>query len=306
MGEPQEAYRAGYSAVSLRDAVQGADIPCLIFYPTLAVEQPVQVGPYVAEVAVDAPPCALGDGLPLVILSHGNNGSPWTLRHLAVALARAGFLVIAPEHIGNSRSDSSLDGTPLNLENRPRHIMLAIDAALEGRLRPDLMGHIAPDRIGALGISIGGYTVLAAAGGRPVWVTPDAPFTPASPPVAVTADPRIRALALLAPATPWFLAPGALSDVRVPILLRTGSEDRITPPWHADLVRNGVPDPALIDDQVIAGAGHFSFLAPFPATMVRPDFPPAQDPPGFDRAAFAPKLAGDVVAFFNRTLAPSA
>jgi len=42
---------------------------------------------------------------------------------------------------------------------------------------------------------------------------------------------------------------------------------------------------------VVQGAGHFSLLSVFP---------PSQDPPGFDRASYQPRLFADVTDFLRR------
>jgi predicted dienelactone hydrolase len=121
-------------------------------------------------------------------------------------------------------------------------------------------------------------------------------------PVTVTHDARVRALVLLAPAVPWFAADGALADVDLPILLRTAEHDEITPAMHTDYVARGVKDPSRVEARVVNGAGHFSFMSPFPASMVRPEFLPSQDPPGFDRPAYVPVLQAEVLEFFERHL----
>ncbi|RZL36607.1 MAG: alpha/beta hydrolase [Rubrivivax sp.] len=265
-------------------------------YPAQAAATTRQLGPYPVTAAWDAPPA--GVDLPLVVLSHGNNGSPWTLRDLAAHLARAGFVVALPEHVGNSRSDSSLAGTLANLRNRPRHVSLAIDAALaDGLLGP----HLRQGSVAVGGVSIGGYTALAAAGAR-AWCGPHESPDGRPQPVDLTPDARIGALVLLAPATFWFAAEGALHGVTQPILMRSGSADMITPAEHAGRVLGGVADRARVEHEVVAGAGHFSFLSVFPPGMARPDFPPAQDPPGFDRAGYQPQLFADIADFLRRSL----
>lgn len=290
---------AGCRFVDLTDPVQRAAIPLAFLYPAQAEEATRDFGPYPLEVALDAPPS--GRGLPLIVLSHGNNGTPWAYRHLAANLARAGFVVAMPEHPGNSRSDGSLAGTLANLENRPRHIARVIDAALAD---PVLSDRIDAARIGVIGHSIGGYTALCLAGGRPWAGPPHHPTPDGRPaPVAVEPDARVRAIALLAPATFWFAPEGSLSAVTVPILLRAGERDAITPPFHAERVLRGVGSPqGRVDFKIVAGAGHFSFMSPFPPAMARADFPPSQDPPGFDRPGFQPLLLADVRDFFLRAL----
>jgi predicted dienelactone hydrolase len=293
-------HQLGCHGMQLMDPVQKLAIPLICFYPTQQTPQGRAFGPFNMEAAMDAPPA--GTGLPLVLLSHGNGGTLWAYRDLAAHLARNGFAVAMPEHLGNSRSDNSLAGTAANLANRPRHLCLAIEATLAD---PLLGAHLAPERgVGLIGHSIGGYSALAAAGGQP-WTGPQESGGRPSGRVEVAHDARIRALVLLAPATPWFMPAGALAQVHAPILMFSGSHDTITPSWHADIVKQGVADPAKVKHHTVAGAGHFSFMSPFPAAMARPDFAPSQDPPGFDRAALQPVLQTQVLEFLRApTLAP--
>ena len=120
--------------------------------------------------------------------------------------------------------------------------------------------------------------------------------------MAVQKDDRIRSLVLLAPATPWFMRDGALAAVRVPILMLTGERDPLTPPFHAEVVRNGLPADTPLAHKVVGNAGHFSFMSPFPEVMRSPDFMPGNDPEGFDRADYQRVLARDVADFLDTVL----
>jgi len=290
----------GCIALEVRDPVQGVGVPTHLLYPARAAEREQAFGPYALAVATDA--AIEGDALPLVVLSHGNGGSPWGYRDLAAHLVRSGFVVAMPEHPGNSRADNALAGTPANLANRPRHVGLVADAAFG---HPAFDAKLIDQRYSVIGHSIGGYTALAVAGGHPL-AMPNETADGKAHPVAVERDLRVSALVLLAPAAPWFLAPGALADVTAPILLFTGARDEIAPRMWADLILRGVPDPARVDHREIAGAGHFSFMSPFPPARVSPSFPPSQDPPGFDRAAYLPLLCDDVRAFLMSVHEPRA
>jgi predicted dienelactone hydrolase len=290
----------GARVIPLEDPVQHARVPLQALYPTRAPAAAETIGPYAVELARDAAPA--GDPMPLVLVSHGNGASPWVHRDLALHLAREGFAVAMVEHPGNSRSDNSLSGTVANLENRPRHLALAIDAVLADPVIGPRIAPRGPRSIGAIGQSIGAYSVLALAGGTPSAAPHE---TPDRKPrrLEVAHDDRVGALVLLTPAAFWFAAPGALAAVDVPILLRAGGSDDVTPPQvHAELIRRGVQDPGKVDASVVANAGHFSFHSPFPPAMVRPDFPAAHDPPGFDRAAYQPVLARTVTAFLRANL----
>jgi len=286
----------GCRALNVEDVVQGARVPVQILYPSRAPERLEQFGPYPLAIATDAP--VEGERLPLVVISHGTGGSPWTYRGMAVHLARAGFVVALPEHPGNNRSDNSLANTAANLENRPRHVRLVLDAVFGDA---QLGKRLSPSGVGVVGHSMGGYTALAVAGGRPSSFPNESPDGQART-IPVVRDPRVRALVLLAPASPWFMAEGALAGVDLPILMRTAERDEHTPAMHAEIILRGVPDPRRIDHRVVPNAGHFSFQSPFPPAMTRPEFPPSQDPAGFDRAAFQPVLHAEILAFLRSSL----
>ena len=53
---------------------------------------------------------------------------------------------------------------------------------------------------------------------------------------------------------------------------------------------------------VIANAGHFSFLSPFPEPMKNPMFLPSTDPEGFVREKFHVQLPIEILAYLNEKL----
>jgi predicted dienelactone hydrolase len=286
----------GLRVLSPPDAVQGVPVPVRVLYPTHAAPTAHAFGPYALTAAHDAP--IAGERLHVVAMSHGSGGTPWGFLGLAEHLVRGGCAVVLVEHPGDSRTDGSLSGTPATLANRPRHVRLALDAlAADAALAP----HVALDRIAVLGHSIGGYTALALAGGKPIALPNETPDRVARP-VAVDPDPRVAAAILLAPALPWFLAPGALASVRVPLLVRVGERDDLSPPYFVERILAALPAGASLDLRVIPGAGHFLCFWPIPEPIARARLLPAQDPPGFDRAACQPELRRDVLAFVQSTL----
>ncbi|WP_437511931.1 alpha/beta hydrolase family protein [Sorangium sp. So ce1099] len=283
----------GSRSLVVRDAMKDLSFPVLLMYPTNVPARVVSMGPYSLELAPDAP--LPGGPSPLVVISHGSGGTPLAYRTLASHLARSGYLVAMPEHPGDNRHDQSLSETAENLEDRPRHIRLTMDALFSN---PEIGPHLQPANVALLGHSMGGYTALAVAGGQP--------WTGLGQKVAVTRDERVKALVLMAPAASWFVPNHALQDVSVPILLLVAEHDRITPRWQGQLVLDLVPDRAQVTYKIIENAGHFSFLSPFPPPMRNPGFLPATDPPGFDREAFQPQLQEDVRGFLDASLRWSA
>ena len=284
----------GYRSVALTDDHLGLTFPLAILYPTRTPEKAESVGPYRLNVARDAP---IKEGrFPLVVISHGSGGSPFVYRALAHHLARSGFIVGLPEHPHNNKNDNSWEGTLENLTARPRHLCLAIRFLFEA---PQFANSVKPTDVAIIGHSMGGYTALALAGGRPTSFPAEAKDgQPQS--IPVVPDDRITALVLLAPATGWFRQAGALRDVGVPILMLLAEKDEATPYFHAEIVLSGVSDHRNIICHTIANAGHYSFLSPFPAAMTTPAFQPSQDLPGFDRTLFQVEMHTEIVDFLTQ------
>jgi predicted dienelactone hydrolase len=287
---------AGCRSAVVRDAPAGRDIPVLVMYPSDSPEKPAHVGPYAQRLALHGRIAA--GTFPLVIVSHGSGGSPLVYRTLAAHLARHGYVVALPEHPGNNRADNTLADTVENLERRPRDVSAVIDWVLGSS---DFASRCKPQTAALVGHSLGGYTALAVAGGVPTsFAHESADREPRR--IELTPDGRVKALVLLAPATPWFMHDGALARVGVPNLMLIGEKDDIAPDWHGEIVRRGVPDPARVAYLPVPNAGHFAFVSPFPPAMTDAAFAPSQDPPGFDRRAFHVVLNATVLAFLNRVV----
>ncbi len=286
----------GCRAIEVTDAVQGVRVPMWLLYPATAEERLEAFGRYSLSVALGAP--IEGDHIPLVVISHGTGSTPWVMRDLAAHLAQNGFAVALLAHPGNTRRDDGLAHTTINLQNRPRHIRIVIDAAFAA---PEIGARLVPGQAAVIGHSLGGYTALALAGGRP-WTLPHESPEGIPGPFPVEPDPRVRAAVLLAPAAPWLMPEGALAAVDIPVMMRTGEKDLHAPTSYDQILMHGFPDRARIDYRIVPNAGHFSFLSLFPDARFGPQFPPSQDPPGFDRAAYLLELQAEVVAFLRTAL----
>ena len=282
----KEVY-VGSRELVVYDADENISFRVWVQYPALQKPEPLSFGPYSLEVSVNA---NLVAGVhPLVLVSHGSGGTPFAYRTISTFLAKCGFIVVLPEHYGNNRNNNELENTDRNLVLRPKHIRLMLDQLLAD---PFLNGQVLPGKVAMIGHSMGGYTALALAGGIA--------RTPEGRRIETVSDDRIRALVLMAPGTGWFF--NGLQEVRIPILLLTAEHDLVLPPWTGELVRQGVPDPSLVECREIRNAGHFSFLSPFPAAMVRPGFLPATDPEGFDRQRFHETLPEEILRFLKNRL----
>lgn len=314
------AAEAGFRRYTVAASAANADeIPVALYYPTQATPREIAMGPFTVRVAMQAPPDDAVKGL--IVLSHGTGGSELGHSSLAEALARSGYLVAALRHPGDNFQDRSLwQRSPgAFFTERPQQVSRLIDALLAD---PQWKDRIAADargpRIGALGHSAGGYTVVALAGGQadlsrilahcekeraddPIFCgmvkTGDA--GQAAPPLAAGTDTRVRAIVAMAPLGVMF-TPGSLSAIRVPALVYAAERDRwLVPRFHAAWIAENVPGAAF---QPVPGAWHFAFMDRASTPIPTPDGDAGADAPGFDRAAFLARLRGEVVAFFDKAL----
>ncbi|MGE0592676.1 MAG: alpha/beta hydrolase family protein [Vicinamibacterales bacterium] len=280
---------SGIRQLEILDSEGGAPFPAVVQYPTDQASTGTMIGPYYFEATPDAVPAP--GRFPTCVISHGGGGSHLLYRSIGTHLAISGYVVVSLEHPGDNRNDRSRSGTDRAALDRPRHASCAIDAVLAD----PVLGQVADGaRACVVGHSMGGYTALALVGGRP--------WSRSGQPIPTRADARVRAAVLLAPATDWFMAPGALADVSVPLLVLAGERDHVTPPAAIRQALAGLLTRGTATLDVVPGAGHYSFLTPFPAQMRRPDFPPATDPDGFDRDGFHVELPRRVEAFLTEAL----
>jgi len=156
---PAAAQHAGYRTLTL-----AGDTPTTValFYPTAAADRQIPMGPWLPVVAPGAP-ASEGQLKGLILLSHGTGGTELNHHTLGARLAREGYLVAAVRHAGDNWQDRSLITSGRYFSERPRQLSRVLDALLAS---PEWGARIPSDRIGAVGHSAGGYSVLALAGAQ--------------------------------------------------------------------------------------------------------------------------------------------
>jgi len=166
------AFESGRMQIQAAGATPDAPTTTVaLFYPTMAAPRTIAMGPFALDVAIGGKPVVQVKAL--ILLSHGVGGTELGHGVLAQALARNGYLVAALRQPGDNWQERSLleKGPERYFDERPRQASRVIDAILAD---PAWKGRIAADgqgpRVGVLGHSAGGYTVLALAGARPVVV----------------------------------------------------------------------------------------------------------------------------------------
>lgn len=306
------AHAAGFQRGFAADP-DGKPLEIGTWYPSQDTARPVTMGPTTMSVAVNG--TLLGKALPLVVMSHGNGGSFLGHFDTAIALADAGFVVVAVTHTGDNYADQSRS---VDVMDRPRQISRVIDHMLS-----TWVGHalIDPARIGMFGFSSGGFTALVSIGGIPDFsrIAPmcrqyPADFVcqlvaksssqlvvPLMPATAGAADPRIKAAVVAAPALGFTFSPDGLKNVKVPVQLWRADNDVIVPhPRYAEAVRLALPEAP--DYHVVPSAGHFDFLVPCSSALASIAPAICTSAVGFDRAAFHASFDASVVSFFSKTL----
>ena len=163
---------------------------------------------------LDSVPMAVGKH-PLVVFSHGNLSAPEISSYILETLAASGFVVVGVHH-EDSISELRKRGfrlpplqqpskwTASSHTSRRDDVRAGIDFVVN-ECRDDasiFYNRIQTDRIGAMGHSLGGYTICGLVGGWPSWH-----------------DKRIRCALLVSPNVHPFLK-NTSSRIRVPVMLQ--------------------------------------------------------------------------------------
>lgn len=234
---------------NLPDATTDRELTLEVWYPAAddsgaPTTYTAQNGlPFVLRSARDAAPLSSDAPFPLLVVSHGLNGSRVQMAYLADHLASYGYVVASIDHNDPLLAVVSL---PAATYYRPLDIRFVLDAF--ERLSTDsasfLSGLVDAQTAGLIGYSYGGYGTLVVGGagiapeiaGNPVLSPQDALAIHAE--ANVMPDPRVRAIFTLAPfggdlsiingglETMW--TPDALANITAPLFVLAGDDDEIS------------------------------------------------------------------------------
>ncbi|RON09987.1 dienelactone hydrolase [Pseudomonas brassicacearum] len=308
---PSPHWSVGYHELTFLDPLDLQPMRAIAFYPSTGIEHSSKLEGYQVQATEDAR-VAIGR-FPMLMLSHGNIGTPLALHDLATSLARKGFVVVAVIHPGDNSKDHSRLGTLSNLYGRPIQISEAITATLAD---PMLSPFVNPDEVGVIGYSAGGETALILSGATPdlnrlrryCKERPDdgdacstnGELIVDRDDLRPVADPRVHALLLMAPLSLKF-GRHTLAGVHVPVLLYSGDGDKLVAlDKNAAALARKLP--VAPDFKLLAGAGHFVFMAP--CTPEQRVAMPAlcTDADGVDREDIHRNLISEAGRFFAQTL----
>lgn len=281
--------------------------------------------------AREAEPAAPGaNGFPVAIVSHGTGGSAVGFHWLARRLVADGWVVIGPNHHGNTTLEPYHPEGFLAWWERARDLTVLLDWLGRDSF---LAGRIDLARVAAVGFSLGTHSVLGLLGARTdmaqfrTWALsqpeemslvrrgprefPDLAdqldgLLENSPIFRASwdrqgldyTDARITAAALYAPAPPiQGLTAASLAPIRQPVMMMVGDADLEAPPEHARWLQRFLPQASL---EILApGVNHYVFL-PVGTDRSRTTAPEVfADPPGIDRAAIHAEVAEKTASFLR-------
>ena len=253
----------------------GRVLPVAVWYPARVppdAEGERYLGLLAGQAVRDAPARA-GGPWPLVVFSHGNQSLKEQSIFLTEFLAAQGYVVAAPDHVGNTFLTYDESQLVTIARERPADLSAVIDRfeAPEPEDPAWVHDRVDTEHIAAIGHSFGGYTVLAL-GGAPVG-TPEIAVAYCedhpdeagcaevlADPDAVDAlgDPRVDVIVPMAPA--GYVAFGAegLAQVWAVSLVMVALDDTLTPyATEAKPIFEALPPPRYL--WTVAAGGHFVF-----------------------------------------------
>lgn len=201
-------------------------------------------GGLTAELAVDNLIVSMSGPYPLLIFSHGFGGTNTQSVLLMETLASHGFIVVSPEHIGNTNDDSSDTFSEAGAKRVP-DISFMIDTFLS---RNEIQGdeffeRVDGNAIGVLGHSFGGGTSLGAVAGY----------------FDVPADDRVMAVMPISAPVEGSFTDEALASVTTPALFMGGTLDTAVPIENQDLAFDKLTNAEAVYQVDIIGATHTHF-----------------------------------------------
>lgn len=237
--------------------------------------------------------------LPLIVISHGLGSDRSSMAYFAQYMASYGFAVAVPEHPGSNASqiENLLEGfandvtPPEEFINRPLDITFLLN-----QLELKYGDQVDTNDVGIIGQSFGGYTALAVAGAELNFAALnsacenlDSSFNvslflqcvalklPQETTETDLRDSRITSAIAINPLTSAVFAQEGISQIDIPVMIVSGSEDPVTPALLEQIRPFSWLDTSQKYLVLLEGGTHFSVLnesggtIPVPKAALGPD-----------------------------------
>lgn len=326
----------GTRDITIHSAARGKDLSVTAWYPSDGKGEQIRTGENRIFVGATATRNAAmpTERLPLVVLSHGSGSRGVAMAWIATTLAKAGFVVVAPDHPGTTSGDSTPEDTPKIWERTDDISTIISSLTTDAEWSKSLDAN----RVGVMGFSLGGSAAMELAGARAdlgayvqycvdyaqsmdcTWFTGGRGYRNDQP-ITVpkfdlrnvdkarfeqsNRDTRIRTAVLVDPGLEVAFTKDSLKTIDIPLtFINLGSVGEIPISVLSDQLAKDVPDATYAQ---VDGADHFSFL---PVCKADADaflksvgeIDPICTPTARDRKTIQAELTKLIVDAFERTL----
>ena len=250
----------------------GQEMNIQFWYPTEDLTSDIhEYDDLIAGTAQDGGQPNCQEKRPVVLFSHGNGGMRYQSYFLMEFLASHGFVVVAPDHVGNTAFDMNDSPHSELVFRRPEDIVDAYEFLLSETRYSDCVDE--EQGYAVIGHSFGGYTSIALAGAElnteetanfctqypDAWLCDDiAQFAQENGDgIYDRSDARIWASVPMTPAGYEALLSG-LDSIEIPMLFWGGGKDELTAmEWSVRPLYDGVESKKILAE--LPQAGHYTF-----------------------------------------------
>lgn len=315
-------YNVGEQTIVYTDSMRNRPIKVEFWYPTNDIDPafeketdlPFILSPTIRNASF------VKQEFPLVLLSHGTGGNRFGLAWLAIALAKQGNIVLAPDHWGNTY-DNKIPKYFVRYWERPLDISFLITHIL---IDKSLSQYVDKEKIGVAGFSFGGYTALALAGaelncnllktiskteqGEKEFNIPELgdlrkliDNVPCDSIQNSLKDKRIKAFVALSPALGLgFDNNEQTKNINSPILIIGAEKDQIAPiKTNAENYHKLIPNSMFI--KLEGEVGHYIFLSEGNESLIKEAKKYYKDHKTVDREKIHKDVEKEIIKFFNNT-----
>ncbi|MDR2056236.1 MAG: hypothetical protein LBQ10_10280 [Desulfovibrio sp.] len=246
-----EFHQPGFRTLGQWRAEDRLRLDVNVWYPSVRSPRVLNYSPWEIVAALEGKP--VEGRFPLLLLSHDSDGTRFSYHDTAARLASRGFVVAAVTHPSDSMYNMDSLFTLAQFRSRASELSATLDLLLES---PQMAQGIDRNRVGIIGFGAGAAAALLLGGALPdcagwpdycgrvgsgdgycnPWAKNRIDRLCAGLPLAASlADPRIKAIAAVAPGYGMLFGKDSFRYFYPPLLLIGAENDRINPPaLHAD------------------------------------------------------------------------